>query len=55
MFLITTSSEEQAKNLKIDKTDDFDTWTSEFRYAPGTKNVPYGLKYIYPKVQVFIN
>lgn len=55
MLLITTASKEQAENKKTDKMDNFATWTSEFRYAPGTKNVPYGLKYIYPKVQVLIN
>ena len=55
MLLITTASEEQAKNQKIDKTDDFATWNTEFRYTPGTKDVPYLLEYIYPKVQIFIN
>jgi hypothetical protein len=53
MFLIRTLCVKYIENKKFFVNELFLIWTSEFRYTPGTKNVPYHSRSYNPKVQIF--
>jgi hypothetical protein len=53
MFLIRTVYVKYIENKEFFLNELFKIRNSEFRYTPGTKNVPYHSRSYNPKVQIF--